>query len=196
LRKSETDVGSEFLDTEKLIQVATAMMPGEISIPRPIKGKAGGNGIRVYAYSQKATCLKDFADVMQKKTEYSDAKRFFEDVTYDAWNIYKNLRSYQGFSGLHSVYKDKGKVAEDGVPAGIVFPILSALGKLVKKLPDGHWKLDIPAEFDIDDLCKQAKATYTIPGPGQSNPQTMGKELACYLNLHAIVDAYIKYRRP
>jgi hypothetical protein len=116
-------------------------------------------------------------------------------VAYDAWTEYKKLRSYQGFSGLHAVTKLKGEVAEEGVPTGIVFPIMSALGKLAVKKPDGRWSFKIPKDFDLDDLCKQAKTTYQNPGPGRSNPQTMGKELACYLNLHAIVDSYIKYRR-
>lgn len=197
LRKSETDVGPEYVDTEKLIQVVTAMVPATVPMPRVMKGKGGNDGIRVYAYAQKATCLKDFAEVMQNPSKYGDAKGFFEEVAYDAWQVYKQLRSYQGFSSLHSVTKNKGgQVAEDGVPAGIVFPILSALGKFATKGPDDHWQFKVPSDFDLDDLCKQGKATYSVPGPGQSNPNVMGKELACYLNLHAIVDAYLKYRRP
>lgn len=197
LRKSETDVGDDYLDTEKLIQVITAMVPSNVPMPRPMKGKGGSEGIRVYAYAQKATCLKDFAEIAKKPSPYPEAKGFFEDVAWEAWKIYKELRSYNGFSVLRSVTKNKNKqVAEDGVPAGIVFPILSALGKLAVHLPDGQWQFKIPDDFDLDDLCKQAKATYTVPGPGQSNPNVMGKELACYLNLHAIVDAYLKYRRP
>jgi len=196
LRTSETDTGPEYLDTEKVIQVITAIAPPGLKLPRVVKGKGGPEGIRIYAYAQKATCLKDFAEIMQNATEYSDAKQFFEDVACDAWKMYKDLRSYQGFSILHAVTKRGGRVVEDGVPAGIVFPILSALGKLATKDARGHWHFQIPSDFDLDDLCKQAKTTYSIPGPGQSNPNVMGKELACYLNLHAIVDAYLKYRRP
>jgi hypothetical protein len=195
LRKSETDVGPGFWDTEKIIQVVTAMIPTSVKMPRPLKGKGGNDGIRVYAYAGKAVCLKDFAEVQAKPSEFPDAKNFFEDVAYDAWTEFKNLRSYQGFSGLHAVTKVKGVVAEDGVPTGIVFPIMSALGKLAVQQPDVHWLFKIPADFDLDDLCKQARTTYQNPGPGRSNPQTMGKELACYLNLHAIVDSYLKYRR-
>lgn len=196
LRTSETDAGPEYLDTEKLIQVVTAMVPPSVKMPRVVKGKGGPDGIRVYAYAQKATCLKDFAEIMQKPAEYPDAKRFFEDVAYDAWSVYKDLRSYQGFSVLRSVTKKAGHVMDDGVPSGIVFPILSALGKLATQDAKGSWKFEIPRDFDLDDLCKQAKTTYSAPGPGQSNPNVMGKELACYLNLHALVDAYLKYRRP
>jgi hypothetical protein len=196
LRTSETDAGPEYLDTEKVIQVITAMAPPGLKLPRVVKGKGGPDGIRVYAYAQKATCLKDFAEIMQNTGEYAEAKLFFEEVAYDAWKIYKDLRSYQGFSVLHSVTKKGGRVVEDGVPAGIVFPILSAVGKLATKDARSHWHLQIPSDFDVDDLCKQAKTTYSIPGPGQSNPNVMGKELACYMNLHALVDAYLKYRRP
>ncbi len=197
LRTSETDVGPEYMDTEKLIQVVTAMIPATVTMPREAKGEAGSHGIRVYAYSQKATCLKDFAEIVNSPSKYADAKRFFEDVACDAWNIFKELRSYQGFSIIHAVTKNKSKqVAQDGVPTGIVFPILSALGKLATQHRNGHWSFKLPKDFDLDDLCKQAKITYTYPGPGRSNPQAMGKELACYLNLNAIVDAYLKYRRP
>jgi hypothetical protein len=195
LRKSETDVGSEYWDTEKIIQVVTTMIPATVKMPRPLKGKSGNDGIRVYAYAGKAVCLKDFAEIQTKPSEFVDSKNFFEDVAYDAWMEFKKLRSYPGFSGLHAVTKVKGEVAEDGVPTGIVFPMMSALGKLAIQQPDGHWRFKIPSDFDLDDLCKQAKTTYQIPGPGKSNPQTMGKELACYLNLHAIVDSYVKYRR-
>jgi AIPR protein len=200
LRKSETDLEPEYLNTEKLIQVITAMVPASVAMPRVLKGKGGADGIRVYAYAQKATCLKDFADIVAKPGDYREAKAFFEDVASDAWALYKELRSYQGFSSLHSVTKTKKSgvafVAEDGVPDGIVFPILSALGKLAVKTPKGRWEFKIPSDFDlVEDLCKQAKTTYTVPGPGQSNPNVMGKEIACYLNLHALVDAYLKYRQ-
>jgi hypothetical protein len=196
LRSRDTDTGPEFLDTEKVIQVITAMVPPGLKLPRAVKGKGGPDGIRVYAYAQKATCLKDFAEIIQDQAEYAEAKQFFEDVACDAWKIYKDLRSYQGFSAIQTVTKKAGHVVADGVPAGIVFPILSALGKLAVKDSRGRWSLQIPNDFDLDDLCKQAKTTYFKPGPGQSNPNVMGKELACYLNLHAIVDAYLKYRRP
>jgi hypothetical protein len=196
LRTSETDAGPDYLDTEKVIQVITAMAPPGLKMPRIVKGKGGPEGIRVYAYAQKATCLKDFAEIMQDPAEYAEAKQFFEDVAYDAWKIYRDLRSYQGFSVLRSVTKRGGRVLDDGVPAGIVFPILSALGKLATRDARGQWHFQVPSDFDLDDLCKQAKTTYSIPGPGQSNPNVMGKELACYMNLHALVDAYLKYRRP
>src|SRR5277367_900962 len=116
LRKSETDVGPEYWDTEKIIQVVTAMIPTSVKMPRPLKGKGGNDGIRVYAYAGKAVCLKDFAEVQAKPPapEFPDAKSFFEDVAYDAWTEFKKLRSHQGFSGLHAVTKVKGVVAEDG----------------------------------------------------------------------------------
>ena len=194
LRKSETHVGSEYLDTEKLVQVVTSMIPADVPMPRP---SIRTERIRVYAYAQKGTCLKDFAEVARKPvTEYPEAKRFFEDIAFDAWKTYKQLRSSHEFSIIRAVRKRNGKVIENGVPDGIVFPILSALGKLAAKKANGHWELKVPEDFDLQDLCKQAKATYSTPGPGQSNPNVMGKELACYLNLHAVVDAYLKYRKP
>ncbi len=194
LRRSETDSGPDFLDTEKVIQVVTAMLPPGIKMPRVAKGKGGADGIRVYAYAQKATCLKDFADIVKSPKEFADAKRFFEDIAYVAWKVFKKLRSHQSFSPLRSVTKNKNGVVEDGVPTGIVFPIMSALGKLVTKDADGHWHFSVDDDL-LDDLCKQAKATYSVPGPGKANPNVMGKEIACYLNLHALVDAYVKYSR-
>ena len=101
-------------DTEKIIQVVTAMVPASVKMPRPLKGKSGNDGIRVYAYAGKAVCLKDFAEIQSKPSEFADAKSFFEDIAYDAWMEFKKLRSYQGFSGLMRSPRSRTKLPRTG----------------------------------------------------------------------------------
>ena len=56
----------------------------------------------------------------------------------DGWKLYERLKSEQFFSRLKNVRGDKTNgqkvVTKDGVPDGIVFPMLSALGRFVRKV--------------------------------------------------------------
>src|SRR5215813_12015447 len=57
LRKSETDIVGEYVDTEKLIQVLFALMPGALL---KSVGEDGDASNKVFTYSQKTRCLKLF----------------------------------------------------------------------------------------------------------------------------------------
>jgi hypothetical protein len=73
------------------------------------------------------------------------------------------------------------------VPDGIVFPILASLSAFAVKTPRG-WKIQPPAQFNDIDLIKAAKSTYQEIA--RSNPQTMGKNKACYSALYQITSLY------
>jgi hypothetical protein len=192
LRKSETDFGKEFLDTEKLVQVLTAIAPQSIKLPSAEKRKVKTPETiyRVYAYRHRSRCLTDFAEVMDGDKETADARAFFLDVAFDAWQLYLRLRSEQSFSRLQCVsgeYEGGRKiVARDGVPDGIVFPMLSALSRFIDE--KGHWKLAVPAKFPwktfFDQAMTQEKTT------AANNPQTMGKKADCYVALHGSIDMF------
>lgn len=196
LRKSETDFGDDFLDTEKLIQVVTVMAPESIPFPSTDQRGTEESRYRVYAYRHRARCLKDFADVMESDgAKYALTKKFIVDVAPDAWKIYQDLKVHSDLGkAIRSVTRDDktGRVVD--VPDGIVFPVLSALSHFAKKAKTGSWKLEIPEEFDLKDLCVQANHTYTR-GAGQNNPNTMGKTAACYHHLHSVVGTFLKYAR-
>jgi hypothetical protein len=190
LRKSETDLGDEFTDTEKLVQVVTAMAPKDI--PFPSTGRGGATAqYRVYAYSQRSRSLSDFAQVMDKPKEWTEAHEFVLDVAAAAWKLYHRLKGEQFFSRLVCVKGDEvsgnKQVAPDGVPDGIVFPMLSALSRFVQK--DGaRYKLDIPARFPWKTFYQQAYQQET--NAAQNNPQTMGKSVECYIALHGSIDMF------
>jgi AIPR protein len=192
LRRRETDFSDEFIDTEKLIQVVTAFIPKEIPVPSADPNKKSATTIyRVYAYSQRSRCLKDFAEMMEDPRRWKDAKDLFLDIALDAWQLYLRLKKEQSFSRLECVKgtNDGGKkiVAADGVPDGIVFPMLSALSRFVRETSKG-WKLDIPKNFPWKALFDQAYIQETTTAG--FNPQTMGKSADCYVALHGSIDMF------
>jgi len=192
LRKRETDFGDEFLDTEKLIQVLTVLAPKEIPLPSVEKNrKTPETMLRVYAYRHRSRCLKDFAAVMDEPGKWSPAHQLFLDLAPSAWALYQRLRGEQSFSILRCVKaldtKGVKVVAPDGVPDGIVFPMLSALSRFVRQVK-GSWKIDVPKTFPWNTLFAQARIQETTTAG--NNPQTMGKHADCYIALHGAIEMY------
>ena len=192
LRKSETHFGPEYLDTEKLVQVLTVLMPQDIDLPSIMRNKrTPETQYRVYAYRHRSRCLKDFAMVMDDPKNWSAAHKVFLDIAVDGWKLYERLKSEQFFSRLKNVKGDRANgqkvVAKDGVPDGIVFPMLSALGRFVRKV-NGQWKIAIPRGFPWETLFRGAYIQETTTAA--FNPQTMGKMADCYIALHGAIDMY------
>ena len=196
LRKSETDWGDNFVDTEKLIQALTALIPKDVAVPSAERNKKTAETIyRVYAYRHRSRCLKDFADVMEDPKKWSEAREILLEIAWEGWALYQRLKSEQFFSSLHCVkgIKHNGTktVALDGVPDGIVFPMLSALSRFVKRTRTG-WRIDIPKTFPWKTLFAQAYLHETTTA--SNNPQTMGKSAACYVALHGAIDMFFSAR--
>jgi hypothetical protein len=194
LRKRETDFGDDFLDTEKLIQVLTVLTPKSVTLPSVEKNrKTPETMLRVYAYRHRSRCLKDFATVMDEPEKWSEAHQVFLDLAPSAWKLYHRLRGEQAFSSLHCVKgtatdaRPVKTVAPDGVPDGIVFPMLSALSRFVRKVK-GSWKIDVPKTFPWPTLFEQARIQETTTA--SNNPQTMGKDADCYIALHGAIEMY------
>lgn len=193
LRKRETDWGDEFTDTEKLIQALTALMPGGIPVPSSDnrRSKTPETLYRVYAYRHRARCLKDFAIIMDKPDEWTEAHRYFLDVAIDGWNMYHELKAEQSFSELRKV---KGETSDgrkvvlpDGVPDGIVFPMLSSLSSFIQK-HRGKYKLEVPARFPWPALFEHSKMLFKTTA--SHNPNSMGKDADCYVALHGLCSMY------
>ncbi len=195
LRKTETDYAADLVDTEKLIQVITVMMPPDMPLPSVIKSKkTAETTLHVYAYRHRSRCLKDFAEVMSDPKTWSQAYRFFLDAAPDAWQTYRRLKGEQAFSRLVCVQgvdgeKENGrkKVAPDGVPDGIVFPMLSAISRFMKQT-NGKWKLAVPARFPWPTLFEQAITQET--STAHNDPQAMGKHAECYIALHGQIEMF------
>lgn len=196
LRKSETDRSEDFADTEKVLQVATALMPVEIW-PKP---KEKDDPIKVYTYSMKSKCLREFQDIHRRAhnptsdeiTNGSAEKamelyRYYLEIAPTALELYERWKTHQGFrgSGLRAIERD-GREIKD-VPDGIVFPIIASLSAFVR-LIDGVWTYSPPEKFDDLDIIKAAKGQYM--NTAGSNPWNMGKSRAVYSSLFQITNIY------
>jgi hypothetical protein len=205
LRKRETDFdGEKYLDTEKLIQALTALMPAYIDVPSAGSGRARTpeTEYRVYAYRHRARCLKDFARIMdedawdlEKGENWAPARRFFLDVAWDGWKLYRQLKSEQSFSFLKKVEGEKANgqkiVSADGVPDGIVFPMVSSLSRFINR-NKGTWRLSIPKSFPWHVLFTNASNQFK--DTAKHNPNTMGKHAGCYIALHGLFDMFFEMK--
>jgi AIPR protein len=181
LRKSETDIAGEYLDTEKLIQVMFALMPGGLLKSLDEESDASN---KVFTYSQKTRCLKLFqrlVDGSGKSGKNSDVYHYFLDISGQAWKLYGRWKSHPGFreSRLPVFERENGEAAV--APDGVLFPILSAFSAFVERSSSKKWEINIPDVFDENELIEAAAQAYGEIA--DHNPQTMGKSKACYSTL-------------
>lgn len=191
LRKSETQLSDEYISSENLLQVITALIPESLWV----KPSDGGSPNKVFTYSQRAKCLKDFQETYKKAKDSRDPQhaqhkklyQFYLDIAGDAYQLHSKWKSHQGFAGtgLRSIERE-GRTVVD-VPDGIVFPILASLSAFAVQAPSG-WTIKPPKEFKDDELIRAAKAAYVEMA--EHNPQTMGKTRACYSSLFQITSIY------
>jgi AIPR protein. len=193
LQKSETELSEDYLNTEKLLQVIAALTPPELW-PND-KEKSDPN--KVYTYSQKAKCLKDFRNIYEKQKDLADPEqpkykalyKFYLDIVADAQDLYDKWKSHQGFIGtrIKAIQRDhRGRTIQE-VPDGIIFPILAALSAFATHTPEG-WKILPPVSFRDADMIRAAASSYQTMA--SSNPNLMGKSRACYLHLSDITSIY------
>lgn len=196
LRKSETERSDDFADTEKVLQVSTALMPVDLW-PKP---KEKDDPVKVYTYSMKSKCLREFQDIHRKaksptKEEQLNGEAakavelydYYIDIAPQALELYERWKQHQGFkgTGLRSIGREGNAIVD--VPDGIVFPIIASLSAFVKK-KDGRWTYCPPAKFHDADIIKAAKGQYM--NTVNSNPWNMGKSRAVYSSLFQITNIY------
>jgi hypothetical protein len=189
LQKSETQKFSDdYVKTERLLQVITALIPEELWP----KGKEFS---KVYAYSAKAKCLREFQALYKKakdKTaeDHEWAKnlyQFYLDIAAQAWELHEKWKTHRGFegTGLRSIKREGRTIIE--VPDGIVFPILASLSAFAQKSKTG-WRIRVPGIFSDDELIRNAKTVYM--DIAAHNPNVMGKSKSCYASLYQITSIY------
>jgi AIPR protein len=193
LRKSETQLSDDYVSSENLLQVITALIPESLWL----KASDGGSPNKVFTYSQRAKCLKDFQETFTKAKNPKDPEharhkalyQFYLDIAADAYQLHSKWKTHQGFSGtgLRSIEREGRTIVE--VPDGIVFPILASLSAFAVKTPQG-WAIKPPHQFRDEELIGAAKAAYVEMA--EHNPQTMGKTRACYSSLYQITSIYKK----
>jgi AIPR protein len=190
LRKSESDLTSdgEFLDTEKIIQVTLALMPAEMLAGLDDRMDPSN---KVFAYSQKTRCLKMFQRLVENAP--SETYKCAVSLAPIAWELYRAWKSHQGFQGtkLRSLIRDGREILE--IPDGIIFPIISAHAAFVSRDKKQNWVLSKPGNFRDAELIDAAKQAYMEIA--DSNPQTMGKNKACYSSLLRITTIYARLNR-
>ena len=195
LRKSETDTEPDFVDTERLLQLCTALMPDEL-----IDGTFVANKLK--AYKQRAQCRADFeeaafatlADRDRAEHDYSEEElkkliakhQYYVDIAPQAWKSYQYWRSNPKWAGKYLQERTSAIVRDEGehtVADGIVFPILSALSLFVQK-KKGQWTLDVPRifrdEMMIDAALSQLRVTCG------SKVYLMGRSAGVYESLRLI----------
>jgi hypothetical protein len=193
LQKSETELPADdtnYIQTEKLLQVIAALLP------RTLWWKPGEFN-KVYTYSRKATCLKDFQEVFEGRSREGDPgqKRFeaiyqfYLDMAPQAYTIYERWKQHQGFAGcgLRSIERDSRMITD--VPDGLIFPIIASLSEFTVKTKSG-WTISMPKQLDETELIRTAKSAYMEIA--KSKPEIMGKTKACYSALQQITAIYKK----
>lgn len=201
LSKSETQRPADdnnYLDTEKVLQVCTALMPSSIWP----KKKEADDPKKVYTYSMKSKCLREFQayESGAKDPDSSDFEKskeiyqYFLDIAPEAIRLYNKWKAHPGFkgAGLRAIDRDNGgNVVE--VPEGIVFPILCSLSAFVEKA-NGKWVINIPSVFSDVELIAAAKSQYI--NTAKSNPWNMGKSQAVYSSLLQITNIVKRMSQP
>ena len=147
---------------------------------------------KVFAYSQKTRCLKLFQRIVEGRQDDADLDAiyaYFLDMAGHAWNLYEKWKAHPQFRGtrLRAIERENGEVVS--VPDGIVFPILSAMSAFVTHKRKG-WSLQPVDRFDERELIDAAAQVYMEIA--DHNPQTMGKNKACYSALQRITAIYAR----
>ena len=191
LQKKETQLSEDYVQTERLLQVITALIPASLW-PKSAETE---NPNKVYTYSMKAKCLKEFQDIFTKAhdpkhPDYKAAKdlyQFYIDIAAQALELYQRWKSHQGFAGtgIRSITREGREIVE--VPDGIIFPIIASLSAFAKKTDKG-WKISPPSAFKDGEIIRAAKSVYQ--NMASSNPWLMGKNPACYFALYQITSIY------
>jgi hypothetical protein len=193
LRKSETELSDDYISTERLLQVITTLIPAALW-PKTAESE---NPNKVYTYSMKAKCLKEFQDIYRKAHDKKDpdhqiAKelyQFYLDISAEALQLYEKWKVHQGFAGtgIRSITREGREIVD--VPDGIIFPVLASLSAFAKKTPQG-WSIKPPRVFKDEELIRAAKSVYQ--NIANHNPWLMGKSKACYSSLYQITSIYQK----
>ena len=195
LRMSETQLSDDYIVTERLIQVMTALTPPELWL-----GKASEDGSpnKTYTYSAKTKCLRDFQEVFKRakakedpeQAKYNKLYRFYLDIAPQAYELHEKWKSHQGFIGhrVRAIKRDgTGKRVVD-IPDGLVFPIFAALSAFAEKNDSGEWRLVEPKSFTDKELIDTAVSVYRTMA--NSDPQKMGKSHASYFHLYQLTSLH------
>lgn len=200
LRTSETDRGEEFVQTEKLIQVITALIPPALW---EITNKGGEHWNKAFAYSSAAGPLRLFEDVYKRAKGDKDNPpsqeaiklyNFYVQIASQAWELYETWSQHQGFSGTglkKGITRDKNNpTVIKNVVDGIIFPIIAAYAAFAK-FENDTWKIAPPSNLWRDQEIVNAAKGQFMTAAG-SNPNLMGKEKSIYQSLYIYTEMFAR----
>jgi AIPR protein len=204
LRKKETDLTEDFVRTERMVQVLTALTPESLWM------RSLENGIpsKSYTYSASSKCLKEYQStytlaksdpknddsphVREQRQKAKALYAFYLDVVGQVWEIYNKWKAHPDFKGTYLRKIDRDETGNvTNVPDGIVFPILASLSVFARNSEHG-WTIDVPSEVD-SHLIQAAKQVYM--NVAHSNPSTMGRSQACYALINMIATSFANLSR-
>jgi hypothetical protein len=193
LARSETDVEDKYVDTRRLLQVLWAMMPEELAPENRRSIEA-----RMRAYKNAAYCLQDFMETVDTRAEdkgNAARYRYFIDMAGPAWREYNRWQTHDQWNDKRlrepqrqAIRGDDGIIKE--ISDGIVFPILSALSRFVKRNKNGHWHIGYPKVFHDEDMLIAARRQLTQCG---GRPMLMGRSGAAYEALMTLTEMAERY---
>jgi hypothetical protein len=168
------------------------MMPEELAPEKRRSIEA-----RMRAYKNAAFCLQDFMEISDKReSNPGDAARYqyFIDMAGAAWREYERWHAHEQWNDKRLREPLRQAVrGEDGVikeiSDGIVFPILSALSRFVKR-KSGRWRVIYPKVFHDEDMLIAARRQLTQCG---GRPMLMGRSGAAYEALMTLTEMAERY---
>ena len=180
IRKSETELGEEYIDTRKLLQYSRLLMPPEVAL-----NDSPAEKLRPYKNPEQ--CLTDFSDWWEnyEKDPIAKAKYDFTvQIAPFAMREYMYWESHSAWTGQNLFEKNSsgracrragGKVV--WVSPGIIFPIVGAMSEFIINDEKKGWLIAKPDFFKAADMISAAIKQFRGKG---SDPYQMGRDAGVY----------------
>ncbi len=194
LTKNETDIGEEFVDTGKLLQILWLLCPSELlNLGARSVGEA-----RLKSYKNRNYCLVDFENDFLKKDEDPKAAeryRCFVDLAGPAWSEYLKWQRHPAWAGKRLKGAKQIKRAGNShlVSDGVIFPILGAMSEFVKKDDGGRWTIEVPHIFEDEAMIDAAREQLSA---SKGQPMLMARTAGVYSALALIPKGYKRMLEP
>ena len=180
IRKSETELGEDYIDTRKLLQYARLLMPPEIA-----QNDSPSEKLRPYKNPEQ--CLTDFSDWWEnyEKDPVASAKYDFtvmmapialREYTYwETHSAWSGQKLFEKTTGGRACRRVGGKVV--WVSPGIIFPIVGAMSEFVICDSKNGWMLEKPPVFKPAEMILGAIKQFRGKS---SDPYQMGRDAGVY----------------
>jgi len=195
LTKGETDIGEQYVDTGKLLQILWLLCPAELlNLGTRSVGEA-----RLKSYKNRNYCLIDFENDVNNSEDPDPEKRdpkaverykCFVDLAGIAWREYLRWQRHPAWAGrrLKGAKQIKRYKTGHTVADGIVFPIIGAMSEFVKKdVKTGKYTFEVPNIFEDEAMIDAAREQLS---GSSGNPMLMARTAGVYSALALIPKGY------